>query len=41
MRYVTDAQIAFGRTLGLDLTNKSLGEAEALIFDVIGENSME
>jgi hypothetical protein len=27
--------IAFGRRLGLNLTNKSLGEAEAMIFDVI------
>ena len=35
MRHVTEAQIAFGRRLGLDLTGKSLGEAEAMIFDVI------
>jgi hypothetical protein len=35
MRYVTDAQIAFGRRLGLDLTGKTLGEAEAMIFDVV------
>ena len=35
MRYVTEAQIAFGRRLDLDLTNKSLGEAEAMIYDVI------
>jgi hypothetical protein len=35
MRYVTEAQIAFGRRLGLDLTGKALGEAEAIIFDVI------
>jgi hypothetical protein len=35
MRYVSEAQIAFGRRLGLDLTSKSLGEAEATIFDVI------
>ena len=35
MHYVTETQIAFGRRLGLDLTNKALGEAEAMIFDVI------
>ena len=35
MRYVTEAQIAFGRRLSLDLTNKSLGQAEAMISDVI------
>ena len=35
MRYMTEAQIAFGKKLNLDLTNKSLGEAEAMISDVI------
>jgi len=34
MRYVRETQIAFGKRLGLDLAGKTLGEAEAMIFDV-------
>ncbi len=30
MRYVTEAQIAFGRRLGLGFTGKSQGEALAM-----------
>jgi hypothetical protein len=35
MRYVTDVQIAFARRLSLDIAGKSVGEAEAMILDVI------
>jgi hypothetical protein len=35
MRLVTEAQIIFGKRLGLDLSGKPVGEAKAMIFDVI------
>ncbi len=35
MRYVTEAQIEFGRRLGLDFTGKSQGEALAMNYDVV------
>ncbi len=35
MQSVTDAQIAFGRRLGLDLSWMSISEAEAMIQDTI------
>jgi hypothetical protein len=35
MRHVTEAQIAFGKRLGLELVGKSVGEALAMIEDAI------
>jgi hypothetical protein len=35
MDHVSDVQIAFGKKLGLDLIGKTVGEAHAMILDVI------
>jgi hypothetical protein len=35
MKCVSELQVVFGQRLGLDLTGKSVGEALAMIHDVI------
>ena len=35
MKYVIEAQIAFGRRLGLDFIGKSVGDAQAMIEDLV------